>query len=218
MRPQTESSSTATMASSSSSQKQKKSFSTTTPKTEQMEIDHFRSIPWVAKHLSQPHLIINQSDTRRPKPNHGDTLISQTLNKEDGISAYITIIQQPAQEQELITEMLSFLTLGPQLNGWPGVCHGGIVMTILDEVQGQLFTQNKKQRKMKDIPLMTAYLNTKFSKPVRTPCTIMVRARITKVEGRKHWTEAVILVEDEQGKEVELARCDSLFVMLKSNL
>lgn len=185
-----------------------------------MEIDHFRSIPWVAKHLSQPHLIINQSDTRRPKPGHGDTLISQTLNREDAISAYITIVkQQPPQTDELITEILSFLTLGPQLNGWPGVCHGGIVMTILDEVQGQLFTQNKKQKKMKDIPLMTAYLNTKFSKPVKTPCTIMVRARITKVEGRKHWTEAKILVEDaETGQEVELAGCESLFVMLKSNL
>ncbi|KAK3953749.1 HotDog domain-containing protein [Pseudoneurospora amorphoporcata] len=207
MRPQTES--TATMTS-------KKSFSTT-PKTEQMEIDHFRSIPWVAKHLSQPHVIINQSDTRRPKPGHGDTLISQTLNSQDAISAYITIVQQPV-EQGLITEILSFLTLGPQLNGWPGVCHGGIVMTILDEVQGQLFAQNKRQKKMKDIPLMTAYLNTTFSKPVRTPCTIMVRARMTKVEGRKHWTEAAVLLEDEQGKEVELARCDSLFVMLRSNL
>ncbi|KAK3388395.1 HotDog domain-containing protein [Sordaria brevicollis] len=216
MRPQTESASTATMTFPSS--QKKKSFSTT-PKTEQMEIDHFRSIPWVSKHLSQPHLIINQSDTRRPKPGHGDTLISQTLNSQDAISAYITIIQPPPPGSELITEILSFLTLGPQLNGWPGVCHGGIVMTILDEVQGQLFTQNKRQKRMKDIPLMTAYLNTKFSKPVRTPCTIMVRARITKVEGRKHWTEAAILVEDEKtGEETELARCESLFVMLKSNL
>ncbi|KAJ4402896.1 hypothetical protein N0V85_005224 [Neurospora sp. IMI 360204] len=188
--------------------------SSTQKSAEQMEIDHFRSIPWVAKHLSQPHLIINQADSRRPKPGHGDTLLSHTLNSQDAISAYITIIQQPQPEQELVTEMLSFLTLGSQLNGWPGVCHGGIVMMILDDAQGQLFTQNKKQKKMKDIPLMTAYLNQTFLKPVRTPCTVMVRAKITKVEGRKHWIQAAMLSEDGE----ELARCESMFVMLKSNL
>lgn len=181
-----------------------------------MEIDHFRSIPWVAKHLSQPHLIISQADSRRPKPGHGDTLLSHTLNSQDAISAYITIIQQPQPQsgERLVTEMLSFLTLGSQLNGWPGVCHGGIVMMILDDAQGQLFTQNKKQKLMKDVPLMTAYLNQTFLKPVRTPCTIMVRAKITKVEGRKHWIQAVMLSEEGE----ELARCESMFVMLKSNL
>ncbi|KAK3500318.1 HotDog domain-containing protein [Neurospora hispaniola] len=189
----------------------------TTPKTAQMEIDHFRSIPWVAKHLSKPHLVITQADSRKPKPGHCDVLFSQTLNSPETISAYITTVD--GSEEGLITETLAFLTLGNKLNGWPGVCHGGMVMAMMDDLTGQLFTQNKKLKRMQNLPLMTAYLNTTFVKPVRTPCTIMVRCRITKVEGRKYWSEAAIIVEDEvTGEEVELARCDSLFVMLKSNL
>jgi acyl-coenzyme A thioesterase PaaI-like protein len=67
---------------------------------------------------------------------------------------------------------------------------------------------------MPDGSYVTAYLNTRFVKPVPTPTTILARACITKAEGRKYFTQGTI--EDKEG--VILARADALYVRLKSTL
>ncbi|KAK3369957.1 HotDog domain-containing protein [Podospora didyma] len=186
------------------------------------EIAHFQSIPWCAKRLAagSKNQVVTQSFSRlrgREKPPQEDALISEALNRPDAIAGFITFYTPPPptnSKGELVREVHAFLTLGPMLNGWAGICHGGIVMTILDEVMGQLPAVNKLRGVMSDMPLMTAYLNTKFLRPVRTGTTIMVTARFTKIEGRKHWTEGFIY--DEHGNV--LASADALFIVLKARL
>ncbi|KAK0720938.1 HotDog domain-containing protein [Lasiosphaeris hirsuta] len=179
------------------------------------DVLHFKAIPWCAAHLSSsPAVVAAQSFSRRAKPHYTDALIAQTLNTPDAIPYYATFYTPPADPRALVTEVGAFLTLGPLVNGWSGVCHGGIVMTILDEVMGQLAAANKERDVMADIPLMTAYLNTKFVKPVRTGTTIYVAAKFVRHEGRKYWSEAE--VQDESG--TVLAKGEALFVMLKAKL
>ncbi|KAK3358846.1 HotDog domain-containing protein [Lasiosphaeria hispida] len=179
------------------------------------DVLHFKSIPWCAAHLtSSPAVVAARSFSRRPKPNYTDALIAQTLNAPDAIPYYATFYTAPADPRALVTEVGAFLTLGPLVNGWRGVCHGGIVMTILDEVMGQLATVNKEREVMDDIPLMTAYLNTKFIKPVKTGTTIYVAAKFVKQEERKYWSEAE--VQDENGNV--LAKGEALFIMLRAKL
>lgn len=55
---------------------------------------------------------------------------------------------------------------------------------------------------------VTAYLNTTYLRPVRTPGTILVVARTTRVEGRKIWVEASM----EDGTGEKLAKAEALFV------
>ncbi|KAK0629541.1 HotDog domain-containing protein [Bombardia bombarda] len=180
-----------------------------------LEVAHFRSIPWCAAHLSaSPNLVVEQAFSRTPKDQYEDALLSQTLNRKGAIPAFVTFYTKPAEARDLVREVKAFLSLGPMVNGWAGICHGGIAMTILDEVMGQLPAVNKLRGNLPDIPLMTAYLNTTFVRPVRTPTTIMVTARLLKVEGRKQFADAVI--EDEKGEV--LAKAEALFVMLKAKL
>ncbi|KAK3307865.1 HotDog domain-containing protein [Chaetomium strumarium] len=207
------------------------------------QISYFRSIPWCAAHLSQPGLVIDQAQSRCLKPLHaGDTLISRTLNSAEAIPAYITFYSPPppqasststptqpdatstsnntsASTSTLIREIKSFVALGPMVSGWPSICHGGLVVTLLDEVMGQTFAVNKAHRLLVDIPVMTGYLNTRFEKPVpagteERASVLMVTARLVRNEGRKYWMEGEVQGED----GAVLARAEALFIMLKAKL
>ncbi|KAK4113445.1 hypothetical protein N656DRAFT_778207 [Canariomyces notabilis] len=119
------------------------------------QIAYFRAIPWCAARLSacssplssppsEPKTatktIITQCTSRqlRPAGDNQDLLMSRTLNHADAIPAYIMFYAEPADDPaQLVSEVQSFAALGPMVNGWDGICHGGIVVTLLDEAMGQ---------------------------------------------------------------------------------
>ncbi|KAI1263711.1 thioesterase superfamily protein [Xylariaceae sp. FL1019] len=175
---------------------------------------HFAAIPWCARHLDQPHVIACQPTSRTAKPTLEDALFAVTLKTDGTIKAMLQFFDRPATPQERVEEIKVFLTLGCGLNGYPGVCHGGLVTTILDEVVGLLIPINMEREMILRGTYMTAYLNTTFVKPVATSSTVLARASFTKVEGRKYF--AIGSIEDENG--VLLAKADALFVQLKSAL
>ncbi|KAK3936362.1 Verlamelin biosynthesis protein B [Diplogelasinospora grovesii] len=194
---------------------------------ESQDIAHFRSMPWCARHLSttkpNERIVVEQALSRRPKKRLEDALFSYTLHTDDTIAAFATFytLPDPDDGRELVRELKAFLTLGPMVNGWPGICHGGIVMTIMDEVMGLLPPINKRRGLIPTLPFMTAYLNTQFIRPVKTAetrtaakATILATARLDRIEGRKYFTNCTI--EDESG--TVLAKAEALFVLLKEKL
>lgn len=58
---------------------------------------------------------------------------------------------------------------------------------------------------------VTAYLNVTYAKPVPTPATIMVTAKIKEIKGRKHFFEATI----SDGDGLVLAKGESLYIEIK---
>lgn len=184
------------------------------------EVAHFLSIPWCAALLTaSPSLVVTPCITRTPKPGHEEALMARTLRTAATIPAFAVFYEAPADPRALLTEVGALLTLGPMLNGWRGVCHGGIVVTVLDEVLGQIPALNRVRGALPDWTTMTAYLNTKFEAPVRTDerdggKTVLVRARLARHEGRKMWIEGAM--EDEKGRV--LARGEALFVQIREKL
>ncbi|OTA99053.1 hypothetical protein M426DRAFT_325460 [Hypoxylon sp. CI-4A] len=179
--------------------------------------EHFASIPWVAPHLSGQHdsrIITSTPESRVPKANGEDSLFAETLRTQSTIIAMLQVYEEPAFPVERIDSMKTFVTLGGGLNGHPSVLHGGIVCTILDEVLGALIILNQKGGRLPDAPIMTAYLNTTFLKPVPNCATHLAQAKIVKAEGRKIFVEAWI--EDSDG--TVLSRADALFIALRSSL
>ncbi|KAI1323667.1 thioesterase superfamily protein [Xylariaceae sp. FL0255] len=178
---------------------------------------HFAAIPWCARHLKGEHIIAEIPPSRIIKSaTQEDGLFAETLNTPKAIEFMLQVYTEPSLQSQtsgqLVDEIKCFLTLGSGLNGHPGVCHGGLVTTILDEVTGLFIPANMKRKLIPRGKIMTAYLNTTFIKPVPTNSTVMARGRLVKVEGRKYLTEGT--VEDENGNV--LARAEALFVMLKA--
>lgn len=186
------------------------------------DIQHFKSIPWCLKHLEPPNtdLIISKAYSRNRKPDTEDTLFAITINSPSTLSHFILFYPRPSDPRAILPEIKGLITLGSDLDGHPGVCHGGIVATIFDEVLGysapaSRLTGEGQVAKGAPVPsYVTAYLNTTYLRPVRTPGTILVVARTVKAEGRKILVEA--WMEDGEGEK--LAKAEALFVETKLKL
>jgi uncharacterized protein (TIGR00369 family) len=90
---------------------------------------------------------------------------------------------------------------GPQ-----GLLHGGIVATLLDEAMS-------KSVRLRGFTAMTRHMEVEYLRPVPSATSIRIEGRLTRSEGRKHWTEAKILDE----KSHTLATAKGLFVEIRSS-
>lgn len=99
--------------------------------------------------------------------------------------------------------------LGDLVCGYPGFIHGGLLATLLDEGLGRC-TFTALPNKIG----MTANLNINYRAPTKAGQYIVMKARVTKAEGRKAWAEARIetLPQSEGEEPVLLVEGHGLFV------
>ena len=67
-------------------------------------------------------------------------------------------------------------TPGPQHQGWPGVLHGGIVATLLDETMGRAAF-------LKNLWMVTAKMETTYRRPVPIGRPLKITAHIEQLRG-----------------------------------
>ena len=171
---------------------------------------YFLNIPWCASLLQDPSYVLIPTGSRQPKPSSTeDTAFAETLNTKATISAYQEFYKKPASGAAEISELCTLLSLGYGVNGHAAICHGGILAAILDEVMGNMLTRSTQignEKIARDH--FTVYLTTTYVKPVRTPQVVLAKSWIKDVQGRKYYTEGVIL--DEAG--TILSKGEALFV------
>lgn len=88
--------------------------------------------------------------------------------------------------------MQSTLLVTEYHQGAPGLAHGGIIATAMDEAMGVL---NRLLR----IPAVTARLEVDFRKPVPVGRTLFIDSRIAGQEGRKVHTQATARLDGADG-------------------
>jgi acyl-coenzyme A thioesterase PaaI-like protein len=105
--------------------------------------------------------------------------------------------------------MVSIFYLGTHVSGYPGLVHGGMLATMLDEGLASC-----AYPAMPNKVGVTANLEINYRKPVQTGQFLVLRARTTKIEGRKGWAEGWIesLEVPEGEKREKLVEGSALFV------
>jgi uncharacterized protein (TIGR00369 family) len=104
--------------------------------------------------------------------------------------------------------LVSIFYLGPSVCGHPGIVHGGLLATLLDEAMGRCCFPALPNKVG-----VTANLNIDYRRPAMAENYVVLRAETVKVEGRKAWVEARIETLPEDGKEPQvLVEAKSLFV------
>ncbi|PYH89108.1 Thioesterase/thiol ester dehydrase-isomerase, partial [Aspergillus ellipticus CBS 707.79] len=108
--------------------------------------------------------------------------------------------------------LVSIFYLGPRLCGHPGIVHGGLLATLLDEAMGRCcFPALPNQVGV------TANLSLDYRRPAMAGNYAVLRAETVKVEGRKAWVEGRIETLPEDGKEpVVLVEAKALFIEPKN--
>ena len=98
-------------------------------------------------------------------------------------------------------------TLGDGYEGPPGLVHGGMIATMLDEVMS-------KTVRALGIRAVTRKMEIEYLRPVPSGQLIHLIARLQRKDGRKHWTEGQLL--DSDGKT--LAQATALFIEIPGQL
>ncbi|KAI9775465.1 MAG: hypothetical protein M1839_001082 [Geoglossum umbratile] len=102
--------------------------------------------------------------------------------------------------------------LGPDLCGHPGVIHGGLLATMLDEGLARCCFPALPNKVG-----VTATLSVTYRRPTPAGSFVALRAKTVKVEGRKAWVEGHIETLPEDGEEpVVLAEASGLFIEPKN--
>ncbi len=105
--------------------------------------------------------------------------------------------------------VVSFAQISENYEGPPGYLHGGIIATLLDEAMS-------KANRAQGVTAMTRQMQVDYLRPVPSNVPIQVQGRVTRSEGRKHWTEARISFVDPQGTPGRLlAQATALFIAIQ---
>ena len=95
-------------------------------------------------------------------------------------------------------------TISDNYEGPPGYLHGGIIATLLDEAMS-------KANRAHGVTAMTRQMQVEYLKPVPSGSPIRIEGRVTRSEGRKHWTTARIL----NTEGIVLAEASALFIAIR---
>ena len=106
-------------------------------------------------------------------------------------------------------EILAVIKFGEALNGHPGIVHGGIISLLFDDCFGWVFFCLNKPMSV------TANLDINFRKPLRQNTTTILRAKMTREEGRKMYMDATLHEASDDGNETLLADSSTLFIEVK---
>ncbi len=80
-------------------------------------------------------------------------------------------------------------TPGQQHQGWPGVLHGGIVATLMDETMGRVAFTRK-------LWMVTAKMETTYRRPVPLGQPLKITARSEELRGSRMTTSGQIVLPD----------------------
>ncbi len=94
-------------------------------------------------------------------------------------------------------------TISGNYEGPPGYLHGGIIATLLDEAMS-------KANRAQGVTAMTRQMSVEYLRPVPSGSPIRLEGRVTRAEGRKHWTEAFI----QNSAGATLAHASGLFIAI----
>lgn len=104
--------------------------------------------------------------------------------------------------------LVSISHLGTDMCGHPGIVHGGLLATLLDEGLARCCFGALPHNVG-----VTAKLEINYRKPVHAGTYVVLRARTMRVEGRKAWVEGQLETLAADGEEpVVLAQASALFV------
>ncbi|KAE8355579.1 HotDog domain-containing protein [Aspergillus coremiiformis] len=145
---------------------------------------------------SRPHLKI-------PAELRARNLTAGTLSGPDRI-----VVPPYIFSEEGGKSLVSIFYLGSAISGHPGIVHGGLLATLLDEAMARCCFPALPNKVG-----VTANLSIDYRRPAMAEAYAVLRAETVKVEGRKAWVEARIETLPKEGEDpVVLVEAKALFV------
>lgn len=168
------------------------------------EVEEFiQSHPVAAKLRSRPEFSESRPHLKIPAELRSHNLTGGTL-----MGAGKVVVPPLVFSEKGGKSLVSISYLGADLCGHPGIVHGGLLATLLDEGLARCCFAALPNKIG-----MTANLNINYKAPAPAGSFVVLRAKTTKVEGRKAWVEGHIeTLVGEGEKPVVLVEASALFI------
>jgi acyl-coenzyme A thioesterase PaaI-like protein len=167
--------------------------------------DALWSHPVVRELLQDEKYIASRPHLKIPEKLRAQNLTGGTLLGPDKIA--VPPLQFSTQDG---STFVSLQYLGPALCGHPGIVHGGLLATLLDEGLARCCFPALPNK-----VAVTASLKIDYKAPCMAGQVVVLRAETTKVEGRKAWVKGWLetLADESKGeKSVVLTEGEALFI------
>jgi acyl-coenzyme A thioesterase PaaI-like protein len=161
--------------------------------------------PLVVDLLQNPKYIASRPHLKIPEKLRAQNLTGGTLMGPDKIA--VPPLQFSTNDG---SSFVSFQYLGPALCGHPGIVHGGLLATLLDEGLARCCFPALPNK-----VAVTASLKIDYKAPCMAGQVVVLRAETTKVEGRKAWVKGWLETLADEGKgekSVVLTEGEALFI------
>lgn len=177
-------------------------FTPSNPTTAEIEQTIF-SHPLTQSLLSNPRYTASRPHLKIPPQLRARNLTAGTLVGDDKLA--VPPLQFTTADG---SSYFSLQYVGPALCGHPGIVHGGLLATLLDEGLARCCFPALPNK-----VAVTASLNVVYKKPVEAGQVVVVRAETVRVEGRKAWVKGWVetLGEGEERGTV-LTEAEALFI------
>jgi acyl-coenzyme A thioesterase PaaI-like protein len=199
------------------------------PTPEQLEA--FAPLEWATPYLTSSDWVVRER-TRGDDPST-DLFSRLTMRANEGVQHWLELYLRPAAGEN-VQRSVSLIKFGAGLGGFPGICHGGAILTLMDEGLAHLMVANERGETDLDLsslhkgmwkeinergkPLaevlkgsyVTAKLDIKFLQPV--PCPGLVGIETEALEIKRHKITMRAVMKDSKG--TPLMQADGIWVKI----
>ena len=177
-----------------------------TPSAEEIN-SHIVNHPLAVKLRSDPHVTESRPHMRMPPAMRVHNLTGGALAGEGKIEVPPLHFNRKNVPDEL-PSLTQIMYLGPSLCGHPGIVHGGLLATILDEGLARACFPALPNKVG-----VTASLKIDYRIPCPAASYVVLKAQTTKVEGRKAWVKGWIeVLGEEDGDGRKIVEAEALFI------
>jgi acyl-coenzyme A thioesterase PaaI-like protein len=198
-------------------------------------LEAFASIEWAAPYLKSPKWEVGERTRGREHTPGGNTdgFNRETIRQNDGIHYWLELHPKTAPDTS-VEKTITLVTFGNGLSGFTATCHGGALLTLMDEALGYLMMVNEDGVKKAEFTgqapghwkklleagvsptevlvgwYVTSSLESKFLKPV--PCPGLVGIETELLEKKRRMMKMRATMKDAKG--TPLMRTTGVWVRL----
>lgn len=181
-------------------------------KVPEKTLSHFRSTDWTRRILEDETYEIVPFYSRYLNDTTGENrFFSATINTETGMPHFVSLRKrdwkniEPLDEKvddpfaapasNVSHEVLALASFGRDLDAHASIVHGGVQCVMFDEIIRFLILlhHNATCKPGSRDSHYTVKMDVSWHAPMKTPGTVLMKARLLRREGRKWFTEAEIV-------------------------
>jgi acyl-coenzyme A thioesterase PaaI-like protein len=199
----------------------------------------FESIKWATPFLTSPDWCVRPRTRGAPSDadSDPDRFVRDTMKSNDGMQHWVEMYQKPTPGSKVVPQSISLCKYGAGLMGFTAICHGGAVLTMMDEALGFAMIANEAEAAGVDTTkwgcsdgervgamlaagrplgealkgfLLTAHLDVKFLKPVFCPGIVGIEVTVVEYKGHKMRFSGVM----KDGTGMPLMKAEGLWVRI----